>query len=300
MRRLVERLAIVPPTLVGITLVTFLLLHLAPGSPAAKRAGLRASPEAILQLERQYGLERPLPVQYADWLWRSLRLDFGRSFVDGEPVRARLGEALPRTLGLALLAALFSYVIAVPLGCLLAAGEGRRWARATFVGLAGVYAIPVAALGLFAIALGAPFGGDGAGPLLAAAACLAPAALVRLSRYQRGALLEALRADYLTTARAAGASPARALYRHALPNALLPMVTLLSAELPALLSGSVIVEEIFGVRGLGQLGFDAVLERDYPTLMGLTTLGALLTLAGVLAADLAYGLIDPRLRERST
>ena len=183
----------------------------------------------------------------------------------------------------------------MPLGCALAAGDGRRWTRVGTGGLYVLYAIPVAAVAMLALGAGAPYG---RGPLvlLSAASCLSLAALVRLSRYQRGALLTALRADYIRTARATGASPTRVIARHALRNALLPMVTLLGAELPALLSGSVIVEQVFGVHGLGLLGFDAVLARDYPVLLGLTTLGALVTLAGVLAADAAYGLLDPRLR----
>jgi peptide/nickel transport system permease protein len=134
---------------------------------------------------------------------------------------------------------------------------------------------------------------------LAAAACLAIAPLVRLSSQQRGALLSVLRADFIRTARAKGASPRRVLWIHALRNALLPMVTLLAVELPALLSGSILVEQIFGLHGLGVLGIDAVLSRDYPVLLGLSTLAALVTLIGTLAADLLYGLIDPRLRGQS-
>lgn len=302
MSPLLRRLLLLPPTLLGITLCTFLLLHVAPGDPAEVRAGMGrgVTPESIAAFRAEYHLDEPLATSYLHWLARSARLDFGRSLLDGQPVRDKLAAALPATLSLAFLAVALAYLLAVPLGCALAASDGKRWTRLTTSALYCIYALPTAAVGLAALFAGAPYGGRGAGVLFAAASCLSLAAIVKLSRYQRGALLSALRADWVRTARAKGASPARVLYRHALRNALLPMVTLLGAELPALLSGSVIVEEVFGIHGLGLCGFDAVLARDYPVLLGLTTLGAVLTLAGVLVADAAYGLLDPRLRGRST
>lgn len=295
-----SRLLLAPVTLVGITLVTFLLLHLAPGDPASVRAGQGrgVTAESIAELRHEYGLDRPLAVQYLSWLGRSLVLDFGRSLGDGQPVRDKLLAALPRTGALALLSTVISYLLAVPLGVWLAARDRRRVARVAGSALYLVYALPTAAVALLVLRAGAPYGGDLLG-LVAGAACLSLATLVRLARHQRSAVLEALRADWVRTARAIGAGERRLLVAHVLPNALLPMVTLLAAELPALLSGTVIVEQVFGIRGLGLAGFDAVLGRDYPMLLGLTMLGAVLTLAGVLAADVGYGLIDPRLRERS-
>jgi peptide/nickel transport system permease protein len=296
---MIRRLALLPATLVGITLVTFALVHVAPGDPASVRAGLRgASPQAIAAYRAAYGLDRPLVTQYVSWLGRTLTLDFGTSLTDGRPVRAKIAEALPRTAALALLATLLAYLFAVPLGVTLAARDGRPLARAATALLYLVYALPLAALAMALRALGAPYGGAGA--LIAAACALALIACVRLSRHQRSALLGQLRADWIRTARAAGAGERRVLFRHALPGALLPMLTLLGAELPALLSGSVIVEEVFGVRGLGLSGFDAVLQRDYPMLLGLATVGALLTIAGVLVADALSERLDPRLRGRAT
>jgi peptide/nickel transport system permease protein len=209
-----------------------------------------------------------------------------------------MAEALGSTLALALLSTLFSYLIAVPLGVWLAARDRRRGTRVAGGLLYVAYALPTAAVALLALRAGAPYGG-GALSLVAGAACLSLATLVRLARHQRSAVLAALRADWVRTARAIGAGERRLLFTHVLPNALLPMVTLLAGELPALLSGSVIVEQVFGIHGLGLLGFDAVLARDYPTLLGLTMLGAVLTLAGVQLADVGYGLLDPRLRERA-
>jgi peptide/nickel transport system permease protein len=297
---LARRLSTVPATLVGITLVTFALAHALPGDAATLQAagGRGVSAEAVAALRRQYGLDRPLAAQYLAWLARSARLDFGESLSDGVPVRAKLAAALPTTLALALLATLLAFGGALPLGVALALGDGRAWARAAGAALAVAYATPAAAVALLVLRAGAPYGGRSLGALLPAAACLALAELARLSRYQRASLLAALRADYVTTARAKGAGP-RAVARHALVNALLPMVTLLGAELPALLSAAVVVEQVFGLPGVGRLALDAVWARDVPLLLGLTTVGALVTLLGVLAADVAYGLVDPRLRGRS-
>lgn len=294
-----SRLALLPITLVGITLATFLLVHLAPGDPASVRAGTGrgVSPESIAALRSEYGLDRPLVPRYLAWAARSAQLDFGRSLSDGRSVRVKIGEALPTTLGLALFATALAYLVAVPLGCLFALGDGRRSIRIAETLLALLYALPAAAVGMWLLAVGAPYGGRGIGALAVAAATLALGALARVSRHQRSALLGALRADYVRTVRAKGGGPRVAL-KHALRNALLPTVTLLGAELPALLSGSIVVEQVFGVRGLGLLAFDAVLQRDYPTLLGLTTLGAVVTLVAVLMVDAAYGLLDPRLRER--
>ena len=295
MRRVLGRLALVPPTLLGITLVTFVLVHLAPGDPASLRAGTAAgvTPQVIAENRALAGLDRPLGERYLAWLARSARLDFGASLVDGRSVRARIGEALPRTAALGGLAALLAVAAAIPLGVWSAARRGGRAERLVETLLALGYALPPLSLALVLLRLGAPYGGGS----LAPAACLALPSLVVLARHQRGALLVVLGADFVRTARAKGL-PERGVLRHALANALLPIVTLLGAQVPALLSGSVLVEQVFGVRGLGLLGYEALLARDYPMLMGLVTVSALLTLAGVLAADLAYGLLDPRLRSR--
>lgn len=299
MTAIVRRLAAVPATLVGITLVTFALLHVVPGDAAALQSapsrGATAAAETALRHE--YGLDRPLWTQYGVWLAHSARLDFGRSLTDGRPVRDEIGDALPVTLALALLATALAFGVAVPLGVALGLGDGRRWARALTALLYVAYATPAAALALWALRAGAPYGGRSLPSLLPAAACLALAEVARLARYQRTAVVAALAADYVTTARAKGGGW-RTIAAHALANTLVPMVTLLGAELPAFLSAAVVVEQIFGLHGIGHLAFDAVLARDVPLLLGLTTLGALLTLAAVLAADVAYGLVDPRLRGR--
>ena len=298
---LLRRLALIPPTLLGITLATFLLVHLAPGDAATARAGngRGVSAESLAAFRHAYGLDRPLAARYVAWLGRSIALDFGDSLVDGRPVRAKIAEALPTTLLLALLAATLAFGVAVPLGAALGYYDRRRWARASSAALYGLYALPGAAVALLVLHAGAPWGARTLPGMLPAAACLALAEMVKLARYQRGAVVGELAADYVVTARAKGHGP-RGAVAHALRNALMPTVTLLGAELPALLSASVIVEQVFGLHGIGMMAFDAVMTRDVPLLLGITTVGAVATLAAVLAADVAYGLVDPRLRGRAT
>jgi peptide/nickel transport system permease protein len=295
-----RRLVAIPIVLVGVTLVTFALVHALPGDAALVQAGTSrgASPESLAAMRRQYGLDRSLPAQYAAWLARSARLDFGDSLVDGRPVRAKIADALPTSLALALLAVALAFGVAVPLGAALGWLDRRPWARAGSAALYGIYALPVAAVALLVLRAGAPWGARTLAGMLPAAAVLALAETVKLARYQRGALLDALAADYVTTARAKGLGPAGVVV-HALRNALLPTITLVGSELPALLSAAVIVEEVFGLHGIGMMAFDAVLSRDVPLLLGITTVGALITLAAVLAADLAYGFADPRLAGRA-
>ena len=300
MTALARRLAVVPLVLVGVTLVTFALVHALPGDAALVQAGTArgASAESLAAMRAEYGLDRPLPAQYASWLARSLRLDFGDSLTDGRPVRAKIAAALPTSLALALLAVALAFGVAVPLGAALGWLDRCRWARATSAALYAVYALPVAAVALLILRAGAPWGERTVLGMLPAAGALALAETVKLARYQRGALLDALAADYVTTARAKGLGPA-GVVAHALRNALLPTITLVGNELPALLSAAVVVEQVFGLHGIGMMAFDAVLSRDVPLLLGITTVGAVITLVAVLAADLAYGLVDPRLRGRS-
>ena len=293
-RAVARRLLLVPPTLLGITLVTFVLVNLAPGDPASLRAGVGrgVTAEVIAENRALAGLERPLLERYVVWIGRSARLDFGISLRDGRPVRDAILDALPHTALLALIATLLAFGAAVPLGVFAARQDRTRTGTALEVGLAIAYGVPSLALALVLLSAGASYGEGWLAPSL----CLALPSVVTLSRYQRGSLLAVLRADYIRTARAKGASERAVFFGHALANALLPMVTLLGAEVPALLSGSVLVEQVFGVRGIGMLGYEALLSRDYPMLMALTTLAALCTLCGVLVADAAYGLLDPRLR----
>ncbi len=319
-RYLARRLLLAVPTLAGIVIVVFLLLHLAPGSPVSALGGessRRISQRAAEEMRRAYGLDRPLPERFGLWISRVVRLDFGESFVDHRPVSQRIGEALPYTLCLNGLALFFTLAIAVPLG--VAAGGRPEGAldRTSGIVLFGLYSLPSfwAALllqALFSVRLGwlplygvvsdaAPpgWGGlaDRAAHLALPVACLTYGSLAFYARMVRASVAEARSMDYVVAARARGLTRRQALWRHAFRNALLPLITILGLVLPGLLSGSVIIERIFAWPGLGRLYFDSILARDYPVVLALSLLGALATLVFTLAADVAYALADPRVRD---
>lgn len=320
-RYLVRRILLAVPTLTGIVVIVFLLLHLAPGSPASAagsaESGRRISAEAREEMRRIYGLDRPLAEQLAKWIGRVVRFDLGDSFVDRRPVSERIREALPATLALNGLALLFTLLIAIPIGVTAGGRPDGLLDRTSAVVLFALYSMPVfwAALllqTLLSVELGwlplygissdpAPGGLAGVADRLAHLAlpvtCLTYGSLAFLARLVRAGVVEASSQDYVTAALARGVSRRRALWRHAFRNALLPLITLAGLLLPGLLSGSVIVERIFAWPGLGRLYFDSILSRDYPVVLGLSLVGAVATLAATLAADVAYAFADPRVRE---
>lgn len=319
-RYLVRRILLAIPTLFGIVVLVFLLLHLAPGSPASSgsaESGRRVSAAAREEMRRLYGLDRPLPERFGSWIGRVVRFDLGESFVDRRPVSDRIREALPATLALNGLALLLTLGIAVPLGVAAGGRPEGPFDRVSSVALFALYSMPVfwAALllqSLLSVELGwlplygvssdgAPAGIAGLGDRLAHLAlpvtCLTYGSLAFLARIVRAGVVDARSQVYFTAALARGVSRRTALWRHAFRNALLPVITLLGLILPGLLSGSVIVERIFAWPGLGRLYFDSILSRDYPVVLGLSLLGAVATLAATLAADVAYAFADPRVRE---
>ena len=317
-----RRLLLMIPTFFGITVVTFAVMQLAPGDPLAlgvdaQEAGA-VTPEAYEARRAARGLDDPLVVQYVRWVARIFTFDFGRSFQDGRQVTDKLAEALPKTLLLSLTSLFFAYLISIPLGAWAAARHGTRRERAVTVGLFVLYSLPtfwVAIMLLLALA-----GGPGAdlfpiqglsspdaealGPvqrlldvawhLVLPVTVLTYAAVAVLSRYMKAGMLDVVRSDFIRTARAKGLPERAVVFRHALRNSLLPIITLLGLMLPHLLGGSVIVERIFGIHGMGLLAFEAILHRDYPVVMGVTTLAALVTLLSMLLADLLYAAADPR------
>jgi len=310
-----RRLALAVPTLFGILLVVFLLVHLAPGSPVAggPEAGRRLTGRAAEEMRRQYGLDRPLGERFGLWISRVTRLDLGESFVDHRPVGVRIREALPYSLLLNGVALALALGIAIPLGVAAGGRPEGAFDRISSAALFALYCMPsfwVALLlqTLFAVRLRwlplfgvASDAGGGALDRLAhlalPATCLAYGTLAFVARLVRSGIVEASAGTYVLAARARGASRRRALWAHALPNALLPLVTLLGLLLPALLSGSVIVERIFAWPGLGRLYFDSILSRDYPVILGLSLLSAAATLAATLASDVAAAAADPRVRD---
>jgi peptide/nickel transport system permease protein len=318
-RYILRRLLLAIPTLFGIVVIVFLLVHLAPGSPVSGSGTSLRRPtgRAAEELRRLYGLDRPLPERFGSWISRAVRFDLGESFVDRRPVGERIREALPNTLLLNGLALLLALAIAIPLGVVAGGRPEGPLDRISGAALFALYSMPTfwAALllqSLFAVQLRwlplygvtsdpAPTGlagiADRLGHVALPATCLAYGTLAFVARLVRSGVAETRDADYVLAARARGASRRRALWAHAFPNALLPLLTLFGLLLPALLSGSVIVEKIFAWPGLGRLYFDAILSRDYPVILGLSLLSAVATLAATLASDIAVAAADPRVRD---
>ncbi len=326
---LARRLLLLIPTFLGITLVTFLVIQLAPGDPASMKLrlgtgdqaalGEKATTEIVERTRALYGLDKPLWEQYLRWLGRVVTFDFGESYKDHRPVADKIAERLPVTLTLNFISILLIYVIAIPVGVYSAVEQGSLRDRVTTIGLFILYSLPsfwVAALLLMFLGGGDyldlfPVFGlsspglegaawwrrvpDVAWHLVLPVFCLTYDGLASLSRYQRASMLEVIRADYIRTARAKGLPEKVVVFRHAFRNALIPIVTLLGYVLPAMFGGSIIIESIFSIPGLGQLGFEAVLSRDYPVIMAISTISALLTLLGILLADLLYVWVDPRI-----
>jgi len=314
-----RRLLAAIPVFIGVTLVTFLVMHFTAGSfvpgldfnPSLK-------PEDIARIRANLGLDRPLYVQYATWLWGILHLDFGRSLIDGSSVTSHIFERLPNTLELTLTAILLGVVVSIPLGVTGAVRRGSKLDHAMTVLSVGGFAVPQFWLGLVLILLfsvqfhawglawlpssGAYTAFDGGGLLDRLAHLVLPATVLSFfylsqwSRYVRSCLVEALSQDYVRTARAKGMGERRVVYVHALRNAIMPLITLVGLELPALVSGGLVVEVVFGWPGIGRLAFERALQYDYTTVMGTTTFAALLVVLGNLLADVLYSVADPRIR----
>ncbi len=320
-RYLLHRLLMMVPLLIGITLISFTVIHLAPGEPTDMQTQMNPQAGSDLQakLHKQYGLDKPLPEQYLLWLGRLVRLDFGESFAqDNRPVLDKIAERLPVTILLNLLSLAVILAIALPLGVISAVRRNSFFDRATTVLVFVGFAMPSFWLALLlmdwlGVRLGVlPVSGlkslgyeymnlssqlfDRISHLILPVFIAALGGLAGFSRYMRSTMLDVIRQDYIMTARAKGLSERVVIYKHALRNALLPVITILGLSVPGLIGGSVIFETIFAIPGMGKLFYDGVMMRDYPLIMGVLVIGAVLTLVGNLLADLSYALADPRIR----
>lgn len=310
--------------LLGITLISFWVIHLAPGSPTDMETTLNplAGAAARQQLEALYGLDKPLHIQYMDWLTRLLHGDFGNSMsADARPVLDKIFERLPLTVSMNAISLVLTLLIAIPVGIISACRPNSLLDRSVtvfvFLGFAmpsfwlalllmlffgiDLQWFPISGLTSMDYAHLSPWGKfcDLTSHLALPITVYTVGSLAGMSRYMRACMLEVLRQDYILTARAKGLSPHQVILRHALRNALLPVITLLGLSVPGLIGGSVIIESIFALPGLGQLFYSAVMARDYTMIMGNLVLGAILTLAGNLLADFCYGIADPRIRKGS-
>lgn len=321
LRRMGRKLAWMLFVFWGITIISFWVIHLAPGSPTDMQTTMNplAGAETRKRLEALYGLDKPLHVQYVQWLGRLARLDFGNSMSsDPRPVWDKIKERLPLTVGMNVASLVLTLLCAIPIGVASAHWQGRLFDRAmtvlVFMGFAmpgfwlalllmllfGIHLqwLPLSGLTSLDHAAMSPMGKawDIMAHLAMPIFIYTFGSLAGLSRFMRASMLEVLRQDYILTARAKGLPVRTVIFRHALRNALLPVITILGLSLPGLIGGSVIIESIFALPGLGQLFYQAVMARDYPLIMGNLVLGAVLTLVGNLLADLCYGLADPRIR----
>src|SRR5215813_463587 len=311
-----RRLLVSIPLLIGITFISFLVISLAPGGPLdfLTPEDPNASAEVKQKLVQEFGLDQPVYVQYWRWLTRVVRLDFGRTFLpDGKPVLTKIGERLPITLFLNIVEMLVILGLAVPIGVLSATRQYSLYDKVTtifvFVGFATPdFWLALLLMFLFGVQLGwLPISGlrslnweylsfwrqqwDFIGHLILPISVATFGGLAGFSRYMRQSMLEVIRQDYIQTARAKGLSEGTIIGKHALRNALLPVVTVLALSLP-----SVIIESIFAIPGMGQLMVQSVFSRDYPVVMGNLVIVSSLTLVANLIADVAYGLVDPRIR----
>ena len=310
-RYTLRRLLQIVPVLFGVVTFTFVMLHALPGNPVDIYLGVNPDPEVRRELIRQYGFHKPLWQQYIDYVGRLLGGNLGTSFLYREPV----GELMLRRLGPTVTLMGISYLIALPtavgLGIYAAARHNDLGDHASrFLGLAGV-STPNFWLGLMLIFVFAyhyevlpasgytTFGEDpiaAAKRLVLPVITLATAQTATLMRMTRSSMVEELREDYVETARAYGLTERKVLVRHAFRNAMLPLVTIVGLQLSFLLGGSVIVEEIFAIPGMGRLFFKGVVNQDFGIVMGGTIVFAVIFLLGVLITDLAYAYIDPRIR----
>jgi len=327
---IVRRLLLIIPTLLGITIMVFAVSRVAPGDPVSLAMGpggqLDAERAADVREARMrlYGLDKPVHVQYWVWLKRITRLDFGDSIKYHRPVIELIKVKLPITLMLNIIAFVIIYAVSLPLGVLTAVKHKQFLDRASSVALFMLWSLPSMWVGQMLIGYLCgptffnwfppaglssnyaeqlaffPWLGDRLWHLVLPVTCLTYAGFAYLTKQVRAGMLDSLRADYVRTARAKGLSNTVVIFRHAFRNSVIPVITIMATLLPAMLAGSVIIERIFSIPGMGLLAFEAVTTRDYNVVMAVATIGGVLNLAGLLLADIAYAIADPRISFEST
>jgi peptide/nickel transport system permease protein len=310
------------PILFGISILIFLIVQLAPGSAVDRFRSPRVSAEQLAMINRLYGLDKPLIEQYLHWItaffqiWRPEA--WGFSFIDGQPVLRSVTNRIPATLLLTGAALLVTIVVSIPLGILAAIKQYSKTDKVITTFATIGYAMPSFLLGIYILYFGGvvltqltgfgfplfgrqSLGGDGnpvdiAYHLVLPVTALAVQSIAGFSRYLRASMLDVMRQDYVRTARAKGAQGKRVVGKHALRNALIPIITLIGLSIPGLISGAVITETIFSYPGLGQLTITAIIGSDYPTIYATAMLVAIFVILGNLIADILYGVVDPRIK----
>ncbi len=302
-----KRIFLVIPTMIGITLITFILLKALPGDPVQGLAGERTSPETIKRLKKELGTEQPVLFQYAGYMKLLLRGELGRSYYTNRKITDDIKEKLPNTIKLAVGAMIFSTLVGLLLGILMAIAPGSIWDRiGQLISVSGI-SVPVFFLGLLLIYLFSfvfqilPPSGMGNGSILfliMPAATLGLNSSAYLARITRSSLIEILSQPYIVTAKAKGVKKSSIMVKHALKNAFIPIVTLIGLDFGSYLNGSVLTETIFGWDGIGRYAVEGIFKRDYPVILGCVLVGAVLFVLVNLSVDLLYGFFDPRIRRR--
>lgn len=327
---IVRRLLLMIPTLLGITVMVFAISRIAPGDPVSLSMGPGGQMDAERAADvrearmRLYGLDKPVHVQYGGWLWRVVRFDFGDSIKHHRPVIELIKERLPITITLNLIAFVIIYTVSLPMGVLAAVRHKRFFDRASSVILFMLWSLPVMWVGQMLIGYLCgpafrnwfppaglscnyaeqlpffPWLADRLWHLVLPVFCLTYSGFAYLSKQVRAGMLDNLGADYVRTARAKGLSNWVVIFRHAFRNSIIPVITIMATLLPAMLGGSVIIESIFSIPGMGLLAFEAVTTRDYNVVMAVATIGGVLNLIGLLFGDIAYAIADPRISFESS
>lgn len=336
---LIRRLLLMIPTFFGITVVTFALINLAPGSPieqklqairfgsagggstggssAHTRGDTGVNEEVIEALKKQYGFDKPLHVRYFIWLKNLSRLDFGESFTYQEPVIDVIKSKLPVSLQFGIASLILTYLVCIPLGIRKATKAGGTFDRVSTLILNFTYSVPPLMLGIFLIVIFAgklnlfPIGsfqsddyeslttwgkfGDRLHHFVLPLVCYMIGSFTELTSLMRNSMLDVIKSDYVRTARAKGLAERVVVFKHALRNALIPIATGLGGFFASFLAGSLIIEQMFNLDGIGLLGYQSVLSRDYNVIMGITFITSMLLMAGRIFSDVIYVLIDPRI-----
>ncbi len=321
---IIRRILLMIPTMLGITVMVFAISRLAPGDPVTMMMGPESGLDARMADIREaqmklYGLDKPLPVQYFIWLGKVARLDFGNSFKHHRPVIELVKERLPITLVLNLAAFVIIYVVSLPLGVISAVRHRRLTDNVTSVVLFILWSLPVMWVGQMMIGylcnpqyvnwfpsagISSNIAGtmpffpwllDRAHHLVLPVICITYGGFAMLTKIVRAGMLDNLRMDYVRTARAKGLSEFNVVMQHAFRNSVIPVITIMATLLPAMIGGSVIIEKVFTIPGMGLLAFEAISTRDYNIVMAVTTIAGVLNMIGMLLADIAYAIVDPRI-----
>lgn len=300
---ILRRLLLLAPVLIGVSLVSFGLLQLVPGDPALILAGEEASEDVLARIRQEYGLNRPLPVQFLAYLRHAAAGDLGVSIQSRQPVATLLGQRFPFTLKLAFLAIVVSATLGVIAGVVAATRRNSTIDIAALLGSLIGISLPIFWLGLLAILVFAvklrwlPAGGAGTfAHLILPALVLGASSSAVIARTTRASMLEVLRQDYVRTARAKGVSERLVVYRHALGNAMIPILTVFGLEFGYNLGGAVLTETVFSLPGAGRLIVEGIFARDYPVVQGALLVVATTFVLVNLLTDIAYAFFDPRIR----